>query len=117
MAVVHSDEDLEAYVTQAAFINKEAPIVVSKFEQGAKEIELDGVAQYGELLIYAIAEHVENAGVHSGDATIVLPPQRVNLETLNGVKTIAKAIARGLTISGPFNIQFLDADLLVIHSD
>jgi len=107
MAVVHSDEDLEAYVTQAAFINKEAPVVVSKFEQGAKEIELDGVAQNGELLIYAIAEHVENAGVHSGDATIVLPPQRVNLETLRGVKGIGKKIAKGLNISGPFNIQFL----------
>ncbi|MFH1671030.1 MAG: carbamoyl-phosphate synthase (glutamine-hydrolyzing) large subunit, partial [Patescibacteria group bacterium] len=107
MAVVHSDEDLEAYVTQSAFINKEAPIVVSKFEQGAKEIEFDGVAQDGQVLLYAISEHVENAGVHSGDATIVLPPQRVNLETLRRVKVIAKGIAKGLHISGPFNIQYL----------
>lgn len=107
MAVVHSDEDLAAYVEQSAFINKEAPIVVSKFEIGAKEIEFDGVAQNGELLIYAVSEHVENAGVHSGDATIVLPPQRVNLETLRRVKGTAKAIARALEISGPFNIQFL----------
>jgi len=107
MAVVHSDEDLEAYVTQSAFINKEAPIVVSKFEQGAKEIEFDGVAQDGQVLLYAISEHVENAGVHSGDATIVLPPQRVNLETLRHVKVIAKGIAKGLNISGPFNIQYL----------
>ncbi|MBU0766382.1 carbamoyl-phosphate synthase large subunit [Patescibacteria group bacterium] len=107
MAVVHSDEDLEAYVTQAAFVNKEAPIVVSKFEQGAKEIEFDGVAQDGKVLLYAISEHVENAGVHSGDATIVLPPQRINLETLRRVKVIAKGIAKGLNISGPFNIQYL----------
>lgn len=107
MAVVHSDEDLSSYVEQSAFINKEAPIVVSKFEVGAKEIEFDGVAQNGKLLIYAISEHVENAGVHSGDATIVLPPQRVNLETLRRLKGIAKQIAHSLDISGPFNIQFL----------
>ena len=107
MAVVHSDEDLIAYVGQSAFINKEAPIVVSKFEQGAKEIEFDGVAQNGELLIYAISEHVENAGVHSGDATIVLPPQRINLETLRRVKAISKSIGKALDISGPYNIQFL----------
>ena len=107
MAVVHSDEELQAYVEGAAFVNKETPIVVSKFEQGAKEIEFDGVAQDGELLIYALAEHIENAGVHSGDATIVLPPQRVNLETLRRVKATAKKIAKGLNISGPFNIQFL----------
>ncbi|MDP7454841.1 MAG: carbamoyl-phosphate synthase large subunit, partial [Candidatus Peribacteraceae bacterium] len=107
MAVVHSDQDLESYVSEAAFINKETPIVVSKFEQGAKEIEFDGVAQDGKVLLYAISEHIENAGVHSGDATIVLPPQRVNLETLRRVKGIAKKIAKGLSISGPFNIQFL----------
>ena len=107
MAVVHSDEDLSAYVGQSAFINKEAPIVVSKFEVGAKEIEFDGVAQGGDLLIYAISEHVENAGVHSGDATIVLPPQRVNLETIRRIKGVAKGIAKALEISGPFNIQFL----------
>jgi carbamoyl-phosphate synthase large subunit len=107
MAVVHSDADLEAYVNEAAFVNKEAPVVVSKFEQGAKEIELDGVAQDGQLLLYAISEHVENAGVHSGDATIVLPPQRVNLETLRQVKLIGQKIVEGLKISGPFNIQLL----------
>lgn len=107
MAVVHSKEDLDAYVGQSAFINKEAPIVISKFEVGAKEIEFDGVAQNGNLLIYAISEHVENAGVHSGDATMVMPPQRVNLETLRRLKIIAKKIASALEISGPFNIQFL----------
>ncbi len=107
MAVVHSSEDLEAYIGNAAFINKEAPIVISKFEQGAKEIEFDGVAQNGKLLIYAISEHIENAGVHSGDATMIMPPQRVNLETLRRLKIIAKKIAKGLEISGPFNIQIL----------
>ncbi|MFA7681957.1 MAG: carbamoyl-phosphate synthase large subunit, partial [Candidatus Peribacteraceae bacterium] len=107
MAVVHSDIDLESYVNQAAYINKEAPVVVSKFEQGAKEIEFDGVAQDGHLLLYAVGEHIENAGVHSGDATIVLPPQRINLETLRRVKVIAKKIVQGLNISGPFNLQLL----------
>ena len=110
MAVVHSRDDLEDYVQRSAFVNKEAPIVISKFEVGAKEIEFDGVAQNGKLLLYAISEHVENAGVHSGDATIVLPPQRVNLETLRRVKRIAKDIAKGLSISGPFNIQLLAKD-------
>ncbi len=107
MAVVHTDTDLEEYISLSAYVNKEAPIVVSKFEVGAKEIELDGVAQNGKLLMYAVAEHIENAGVHSGDATIVLPPQRVNLETLRQIKTVGKNIAAGLSISGPFNIQFL----------
>ncbi len=107
MAVVHTDADLEEYISLSAYVNKEAPIVVSKFEVGAKEIELDGVAQQGKLLLYAVAEHLENAGVHSGDATIVLPPQRVNLETLRQIKTVGKNIAAGLSISGPFNIQFL----------
>ncbi len=107
MAVVHSHDDLTDYVQRSAFVNKEAPIVISKFEVGAKEIDFDGVAQDGHLLLYAISEHVENAGVHSGDATLVLPPQRVNLETLRRVKHIAKGIARGLNISGPFNLQLL----------
>ncbi|MFH1444330.1 MAG: carbamoyl-phosphate synthase (glutamine-hydrolyzing) large subunit [Candidatus Peregrinibacteria bacterium] len=107
MAVVHSHDDLTDYVQRSAFVNKETPIVISKFEIGAKEIDFDGVAQDGQLLLYAISEHVENAGVHSGDATLVLPPQRVNLETLRRVKQIAKGIARGLRISGPFNLQLL----------
>jgi carbamoyl-phosphate synthase large subunit len=107
MAVVHSADDLEAFVEQAAIVGKEAPVVISKFEQGAKEIEIDGVAQNGDLLLYAIAEHVENAGVHSGDATLVLPPQRLHIETVRRLKVIAKKIVKGLNISGPFNIQFL----------
>ncbi|NTW34312.1 MAG: hypothetical protein HGB12_17115, partial [Bacteroidetes bacterium] len=84
-----------------------APVVVTKFEMGAKEIEVDAVAENGEVLIYAIAEHVENAGVHSGDATIVLPPQKLYLETIKRVRMITKKIAKALKISGPFNIQFL----------
>jgi len=107
MAVVHSAEDLEGFLEQAALVSTEAPVVVSKFEQGAKEIEFDAVAQDGKLLLYAVGEHIENAGVHSGDATIVLPPQRVNLETLSRIKVIAKKIAKGLAISGPFNLQLL----------
>jgi carbamoyl-phosphate synthase large subunit len=107
MAVVHSSEDLEAYIGLSAFIDKESPVVISKFEQGAKEIDFDGVAQNGKLFLYAVSEHVENAGVHSGDATMVMPPQRVNLETLRRMKIIAKEIAKSLNISGPFNIQFL----------
>jgi carbamoyl-phosphate synthase large subunit len=107
MAVVHSAEDLQVFLEQAALVSKDAPVVVSKFEQGAKEIEFDAVAQDGKLILYAVGEHVENAGVHSGDATIVLPPQRINLETLNRVKVIAKQIAKALNISGPFNLQLL----------
>ncbi len=110
MAVVHSGEDLQAYLDQAAAVSQDAPVVLSKFEQGAKEIEFDGVAQKGKLLLYAISEHIENAGVHSGDATIVLPPQRVNMATLRQLKAAAKSIAKGLAISGPFNIQFLAKD-------
>jgi len=110
MAVVHSGDDLEFFLDQAALVGKDAPVVISKFEQGAKEIEIDGVAQNGQLLLYAISEHVENAGVHSGDATLVLPPQRLNLETLRRLKIIARKIVKGLNISGPFNIQFLARD-------
>lgn len=107
MAVAQNKEGLKGYLAKAVKISKEAPVVISKFEMGAKEIEIDAVAQNGEVLIYAIAEHVENAGVHSGDATIVLPPQKLYLETIKRIKTITKQIAKALKISGPFNIQFL----------
>ncbi len=110
MAVVHSEEALQSFLDQAALVSKDAPVVISKFEINAKEIEFDGVAQNGELLLYAISEHIENAGVHSGDATLVLPPQRVHIETIRKLKVIAKKIAKGLNISGPFNIQFLARD-------
>lgn len=110
MAVVHTEQDLQAFLDQAALVSTEAPVVISKFELGAKEIEFDGVAQNGQLLIYAISEHIENAGVHSGDATLVLPPQRLHIETIRKLKVISKKIAKGLSISGPFNIQFLAKD-------
>lgn len=107
MSVAHNEEELEAYLSKAAKISTEAPVVISKFEKGAKEIEIDAVAANGEIIIWAMAEHIENAGVHSGDATIVLPPQKLYFETIKRIRHIAKQIARGLNITGPFNIQFL----------
>ncbi len=107
MTVVVSEEDLKEFIEEATDVSKEAPVVISKFETNAKEIDFDGVAQNGKLLLYAVGEHIDNAGVHSGDATIVLPPQRVNIETFRRMKAIAKQIAAALKISGPFNIQFI----------
>ena len=107
MSVAYNQADLDTFLGKAVKISKEAPVVVSKFELGAKEIEIDAVAYKGELVIYAIAEHIENAGVHSGDATIVLPPQKLYIETIRRIKVITKQIAKELNISGPFNIQFL----------
>ena len=107
MRVAPNRATLENYLAKAARISVEAPVVVSKFEIGAKEIEIDAVAYKGELVIYAIAEHVENAGVHSGDATIVLPPQKLYLETIRRIRHITRDVAKGLNITGPFNIQFL----------
>ncbi|MFH1218253.1 MAG: carbamoyl-phosphate synthase (glutamine-hydrolyzing) large subunit [Candidatus Peregrinibacteria bacterium] len=107
MSVAYKREDLETFLGKAVKINREAPVVVSKFETGAKEIEIDAVAYKGKVVIYAISEHIENAGVHSGDATIVLPPQKLYIETIRRIKVIAKKIALELNISGPFNIQFL----------
>ncbi len=117
MAVAQNEESLRGYLDKAARISIDAPVVITKFELGAKEIEIDGVAQDGEMLIYAIGEHVENAGVHSGDATIVLPPQKLYLETIKRVRLVAKKIAKALKISGPFNIQFLavNNDIKVIE--
>jgi carbamoyl-phosphate synthase large subunit len=107
MSVAYNDESLNLFLEKATTISPLAPVVVSKFETGAKEIEVDAVSLNGKLLIYAIAEHVENAGVHSGDATIVLPPQKLYIETIRRVKQIAKKISAELKITGPFNIQFL----------
>ncbi|MDD3861622.1 MAG: ATP-grasp domain-containing protein, partial [Candidatus Gracilibacteria bacterium] len=107
MSVAYDKEALDIFLSKAVKISAEAPVVVSKFELGAKEIEIDAVAHKGEIVIYAIAEHIENAGVHSGDATIVLPPQKLYIETIRRIKVIAKKIAKELNISGPFNIQFL----------
>ena len=107
MNVAFSASDLRKYLKEATEVSSEHPVVISKFIDGAKEIEIDGVGQKGELLIYAISEHVENAGVHSGDATIVLPPQRLYLETVRKIKSATKKIIKELQINGPFNIQFL----------
>lgn len=107
MSVALSKTELQDYLKKASEISKDFPVVISKFITNAKEIEIDAVANKGELFCYAISEHVENAGVHSGDATLVLPPQRTYLETMRRVKIIAKKIARSLNITGPFNIQFI----------
>lgn len=117
MAVATSDEELKMFLEKAVDVSKEHPVVITKFVLGAKEIELDGVSRNGELIAYIISEHVENAGVHSGDATMVVPPQRTYLETVRQIKKIASQVARALNINGPFNIQFLakDNDVSVIE--
>lgn len=107
MKVCNDDRSLEEYIKEHAQISKDFPVVISKFEEGAKEIEIDGVGQNGELIIYAISEHVENAGVHSGDATLAIPPQKLYFETVHQIKRITKAIVKELKITGPFNIQYL----------
>lgn len=110
MSIVLNDEELKTFLKKAAAISKDYPVVMSKFITDAREIEVDAVADKGNLFCYAISEHVENAGVHSGDATIVLPPQRTYLETMRRVKIITKEIAKALNITGPFNIQFIAKD-------
>lgn len=110
MNVVSNQEELKDYLELAVQVSKQHPVVVTEFLTNAKEIEFDGVASQGEVLAYAISEHVEFAGVHSGDATIVFPPQKLYFETIRRVKRIARQIAKGLQISGPFNIQFLARD-------
>ncbi len=110
MSVALNDSELINYLEKASRISPEYPVVISKFIENAKEIEMDAVAKRGELFVYAICEHVENAGVHSGDATMVLPPQRTYLETTRKMKRIARQIARELSIHGPFNIQFIAKD-------
>merc|ERR1711920_513154 len=104
------DEELERFLRTAAVVSREYPVVISKYIQGAKEVELDAVASNGELLNYAIAEHVENAGVHSGDASLLLPAQKLFVETHRRVKQIGQKICRALKISGPFNVQFICKD-------
>ncbi len=117
MSIALSKDELKKYLKKASEVSKEHPVVISKFITGAKEIEIDAVAKQGDLYCYAISEHVENAGVHSGDATIVLPPQRTYLETMRRIKIIAKKVAKSLRITGPFNIQFIakDNDVKVIE--
>jgi carbamoyl-phosphate synthase large subunit len=110
MSVASNDQELTRFLSRAASVSCEYPVVLSKFIEDAKEIEFDGVAREGELLVHAISEHVENAGVHSGDATLVLPPQRTYLETLRQVRVIGRKIAAALRITGPFNIQVIARD-------
>jgi len=107
MNVCYDEEELENFLKMAAEVSKEHPVVVSQFLQNTKEIEFDAVAQNGEVVEYAISEHVEFAGVHSGDATLVFPAQKIYFETARRIKRIARKIAAELNISGPFNIQFL----------
>ncbi|MDO8561590.1 MAG: carbamoyl-phosphate synthase (glutamine-hydrolyzing) large subunit [bacterium] len=107
MSVAYDEASLLKFLKRAVDISTEHPVVISKFIEHAREIEIDGVAARGKLAIYAITEHVENAGTHSGDATVVLPPQRTYLETIRRAKNITKAIVKELQITGPFNIQFL----------
>jgi len=107
MAVASNDEELEEYLKKAVNLSPEYPTVISKFLENAKEIEFDAVAQNGDIIAYAISEHVENAGVHSGDATLVFPPQRTYLETIRQVRLISQKIAKALNINGPFNIQYI----------
>jgi carbamoyl-phosphate synthase large subunit len=107
MSVAHNDDYLAEYLDKAAEINTDYPVVISKFIENAKEIEIDAVARYGELIAWAISEHVEKAGVHSGDATMVLPPQNTYIETIRRIKNTTRKIARALSITGPFNIQYI----------
>lgn len=107
MNVVSNKIEMEHFLTLATNVSKKHPVVVSQFIEQAKEIEFDAVAEYGEIKLYAISEHIEFAGVHSGDATLVFPPQKIYFETIRRIKKIARQIAEELQISGPFNMQFL----------
>ncbi len=117
MNVVSNNEELDHFLELAANVSKQYPVVVSEFIEHAKEIEIDAVARKGEIIAYAISEHVEFAGVHSGDATIVFPPQKIYFETARRIKKISRQVAEELNISGPFNMQFLakDNDIKVIE--
>ena len=107
MNVCSNEEELERFLQLAANVSKQHPVVVSKFHENNKEIEMDAVASNGEIIAYAISEHIEYAGVHSGDATMQFPPQKIYVETVRQIKKVSRKIAKELNISGPFNIQFL----------
>merc|ERR1719464_2457145 len=117
MRVVASDPEMERFLRTAAVVSRDYPVVITKYIQGAKEVELDAVGQDGEMINYAIAEHVENAGVHSGDASLLLPAQKLFVETHRRVKMMGQKICRALCISGPFNVQFMckDNEVMVIE--
>lgn len=110
MNVCSNEKELEHFLTLATEVSAKYPVVVSEFVENAKEIEMDAVARNGELIVYAISEHVEFAGVHSGDATIQFPPQKIYVQTVRKIKQITREIAKALQITGPFNIQFLAKD-------
>ena len=110
MTVIRSKEDLREKLEAAADVSPDHPVVISKFIEGAQEIDLDGVASGGELVVHAVSEHIEQAGVHSGDATLVLPPVSLDETTMKRVKEIAQKIAQALKITGPFNMQIIKAD-------
>lgn len=117
MNICSNKEELERFLQLAANVSEDHPVVVSKFIENAKEIEMDAVARNGEIMAYAISEHIEFAGVHSGDATIQFPPQKLYVETVRRIKRVSRQIAMALHINGPFNIQFMarENDILVIE--
>uniref|UniRef100_UPI002586744C carbamoyl-phosphate synthase large subunit n=1 Tax=uncultured Prevotella sp. TaxID=159272 RepID=UPI002586744C len=117
MNVCSNNDELERFLKLAANVSEDHPVVVSKFIEHAKEIEMDAVARNGEIIAYAISEHIEFAGVHSGDATIQFPPQKLYVETVRRIKRISRQIAKALNINGPFNIQYMarENDILVIE--
>ena len=117
MNIAFNDEDLSEYLKEATYLSPEHPVIITKFIVGAKEIEVDAVAKKGEVLIDILSEHVENAGVHSGDATIICPPQKLYVETVRRIRAMTRVIGKALSITGPFNIQLLakDNDIKVIE--
>ena len=117
MNVAYSDEDLKQFLVTAACVNKDHPVVISKYIEDAKEIDIDAVADDGQVICMAVSEHVENAGVHSGDATLVTPPQDINAETMSKLRNIIVTIAKQLNVTGPFNSQLIakDNELKVIE--
>lgn len=123
MSVIKSKDELHQKLAAASSVSTEHPVVISKFIEGAAELDVDGVASKGELLVHAVSEHVENAGVHSGDATLILPPQNLEPAIMERLKTIAQKVAKAWNITGPFNMQIIKAeradggepDLLVIE--
>merc|ERR1719379_795372 len=110
MRVIDDEAQLKSFLNTSAVVEQEFPVVISKYISGAREIEFDAVGRKGELVNYAISEHVEDAGTHSGDATLLLPAQRLHLETHRRVMHIASQLCRALQISGPFNVQFIAQD-------
>lgn len=109
MTVIHSENELEEKLTAAADVSPDHPVVITQFIDGAQEIDVDAVASHGKLLVHAVSEHVENAGVHSGDASLVLPPNSLPTRTVERVKEIAEKVAKAWNITGPFNMQIINS--------